>query len=266
MTIRSGSATVAIKTGIIAVCRSFGVSIKSFDRHGHDEYLRHKQIWSKFQTFTMVPEVLYIDNLRLASLIRDVGGDIIECGVWRGGMIAGIAELLGNERKYWLFDSFEGLPPAQEIDGLAAIRYQKDPQGEWYFNNCTADESEARHAMELATTHSVAFVKGWFKDTVHQADVGKIALLRLDGDWYESTMTCLEAFYPRIVEGGIVIIDDYHTWDGCARAVHDFLSRRSLADRIRQSLDGNAYIIKGQERAPSSTNPRMPSEAALTTV
>jgi O-methyltransferase len=260
------SATVAIKTGIITVCRTFGVSIKSFDRQRHNEYLRHRQIWSKFRTMTMVPEGLYIDNLRLASLVRGVAGDVVECGVWRGGMIAGIAELLGNDRKYWLFDSFEGLPPAQEIDGLSAIQYQKDPQGKWYFNNCTADESEARQAMTLAGTHSVAFVKGWFKDTVRDAGVGTIALLRLDGDWYESTITCLEAFYPKIAAGGIVIIDDYHTWDGCARAVHEFLSRGSFPDRIRESRDGNAYIIRGQEHAISSTNTGMPAEAALTSV
>jgi O-methyltransferase len=260
------SAKVAVKTGIINVCRTFGVSIKTFDRDQHNEYLRHKAISSKFRPFTMVPEVLYIDNLELAALIRHIPGDVVECGVWRGGMIAGIAELLGSSRKYWLFDSFEGLPAAQEIDGPAAIQYQNDPHGKWYFNNCTAEETYARQAMQLADRHNVEFVKGWFNDTVSRADVRKIALLRLDGDWYESTITCLEALYPKMSEGGIVIIDDYHTWDGCAKAVHDFLSRRSIADRIRQSHNGIAYIIKGQERLTCSTDARPSSEKTLTRV
>jgi O-methyltransferase len=213
----------------------------------------------------MVPEVLYIDNLELVSQIRDRPGDVVECGVWRGGMSAGIAELLGNDRKYWLFDSFEGLPPAQEIDGAAAIDYQNDPEGEWYFNNCAAEESYARQAMQLAGRDHVEIVKGWFKDTVCHAGVGAIALLRLDGDWYESTRTCLEAFYPKVVEGGMVIIDDYHTWDGCAKAVHDYLSHRSIADRIRESRNGNAYIIKGQEPVRPSTDAGLSSMTALTT-
>jgi O-methyltransferase len=242
------SATVALKTGIIRICRTLGVSIKRFDRVRHNEYLRHRAIFAQFSDFTMVPGDLYIDNLELASLIRGIPGDVVECGVWRGGMSAGVAELLGNNRKYWLFDSFEGLPPAQEIDGPAAVQYQNDPHGDWYYNNCTAEERYARQAMKLAGRDHVEFVKGWFKDTVRHPGVEKIALLRLDGDWYESTLTCLEAFFPKLSEGGIVIIDDYHTWDGCAKAVHDFLSRRSVADRIRQSRNGTAYIIKGQEQ------------------
>jgi O-methyltransferase len=85
---------------------------------------------------------------------------------------------------------------------------------------------------------------------------GGIALLRLDGDWYESTMACLDALYDRVVPGGLVIIDDYYTWDGCARAVHDFLSRRGVSARIRQWANAICYL-----RVPEQT----PHEASVDT-
>ncbi len=234
----------AIKRGIKACLRMMGYSLSRLDRARSEEARRHAAIASRFRQFTMVPEVLYLDNLRLASRVRDIPGDVVECGVWRGGMSAGIATLLGQHRDYWLFDSFQGLPPAQPIDGESAIRYQSDPSGPWYFDNCTAEEGYAQRAMALSEALRVHIVKGWFHETVHHAEVDRIALLRLDGDWYESTMTCLEAFYPKVVPGGLTIIDDYYTWDGCARAVHDYLSRNGSADRIQQSEGGNAYIMK----------------------
>ncbi|HNP99483.1 MAG TPA: TylF/MycF/NovP-related O-methyltransferase, partial [Bacteroidia bacterium] len=76
--------------------------------------------------------------------------------------------------------------------------------------------------------------------------VKQISLLRLDGDWYESTYTCLEAFYPKVSDGGYIVIDDYYQWEGCAKAVHDYLSKHQLSDRIHQTAHGVAYIIKNK--------------------
>ena len=131
----------------------------------------------------MVSEELYLDNLRLASRVVNVPGDIVECGVWRGGMVAGIAELLGSHRRYWLFDSFEGLPAAREIDGIAAIEWQNNPKGEFYYENCRAEQRYAQQAMQMATSGPVEIIAGWFENTVGSANLAKIALLRLDGDW-----------------------------------------------------------------------------------
>jgi O-methyltransferase len=86
--------------------------------------------------------------------------------------------------------------------------------------------------------------KGFFKDTLPDFDPGPIALLRLDADWYESTMECLTHLFDRVVPDGIIILDDYYTWDGCSRALHDFLSYRKAVERI-QSFDGVCFLRKG---------------------
>src|SRR5262245_55056045 len=110
----------AVTRGLKKALQVMGVSVSRFD---YDEPRRYRQIAAKFKPFSMVGEAQYVDNLRLASQVRRISGDIVECGVWRGGMSAGIAEILGDDRTYWLFDSFEGLPPTQEIDGPAAARW-----------------------------------------------------------------------------------------------------------------------------------------------
>src|SRR4051794_29572601 len=76
-----------------------------------------QKIFYKFHEFTMIPEKVFIDNLQLCLPYKNVPGNIVECGVWRGGMIAAVAEKLGNDCSYFLCDSFEGLPPVQDIDG-----------------------------------------------------------------------------------------------------------------------------------------------------
>lgn len=229
------------------IYKAVGLQVSRYDAAraaGRRDFFAHREVYRKFQEFTMMPLLGYIDNLALAKRCRDLPGDVVECGVWRGGMIAGMAQILGCGKKYWLFDSFEGLPPAKTRDGEAAIRWQekKDPAN--FHDNCSADQTFAIEAMLRAGSPPHQIVKGWFSETVPRAAVQQIALLRLDGDWYDSTMCCLEHLYPKVVAGGIVIIDDYHFWDGCSRAVHDYLSKHDIADRISQTHHGVAYIIK----------------------
>ena len=193
----------------------------------------------------MVPESHYIDNLYLVDQCRAIEGAVVECGVWRGGMIAGVAKLLGSEREYYLFDSFEGLPEPELIDGEGALAWAKNTEGDWYHNNCKAEINFAQAAMELSGAGSYTCVKGWFDVTVPNYNLeDEIALLRLDGDWYESTMTCLQAFYPQVAHNGYIIIDDYYAWDGCSRAVHDYLSSIKSASRVQQTKNNVAYIVK----------------------
>jgi O-methyltransferase len=174
----------------------------------------------------MIPEATYVRNLQIADRVRNVNGLVVECGVWRGGMIAGIAELLGPERRYYLFDSFEGLPPAQEIDGPHALAWQADVSSPTYYDNCSAPIESAQAAMQLSGAKDYTIVKGWFTETIPRfVAPDPIALLRLDGDWYESTLTSLSCLYPLVAEAGLIIVDDYYAWDGCARAVHEFLTR-----------------------------------------
>jgi O-methyltransferase len=192
----------------------------------------------------MIPQPDYILNLQLAERVRAIPGAVVECGVWRGGMIAGIAEILGSSRDYILCDSFQGLPKARPIDGPEAFRWQRNINGPTYHNNCTASEDDARSAMALSPARRVQIASGWFEATLpHLRLDDGIALLRLDADWYESTTTCLENLYHRLAPGGLVVIDDYYTWDGCARALHDFLARHQLAVRVRQWANAICFIL-----------------------
>ena len=206
---------------------------------------RFVKIYLDYKDFTMIPESLYYGNLKIVdSLVPNIKGDVVECGVWRGGMIAGISTLLGNNRNYYLFDSFEGLPTATETDGEAALQWQKNTTGYNYHDNCKAEIEFAEKAMSK-TNNNYSLRKGWFSETLPVFKPEKpIALLRLDGDWYESTIDCLKNLYQYVNYGGIIIIDDYYTWDGCSRAVHDFLSSIKSVSRMSQSPEGICYIIK----------------------
>ncbi len=208
---------------------------------------KYTQLYEKYQNYTMVSKKAFINNLKLVAekLPPSPSGDIVECGVWRGGMIAAISEVIGSHRSYYLYDSFEGLPDAQDIDGLAAKQWQKNTNSKYYHDNCRAEQAYAEKAMQLAHAPHCFFKKGWFEQTIPQAQFSDgISLLRLDADWYDSTMICLKYLYPQIVNKGLIIIDDYYTWEGCAKAVHDYLSTQASTSRVHQFHDTIAYIIK----------------------
>lgn len=208
-----------------------------------------RTIYRKYRASTLVHEAAYVDNLELCAKFRATPGCVVECGVWRGGMSAGIAEVLGPDRQYFLFDSFEGLPPAREdLDGAWVVAVQSNTKSPHHHNNCAAAQEEAAAAMKLSGTPSFSLVKGWFNETLPRfVPPCEIAILRLDGDLYESTRVCLENLYPHVAPGGIVIVDDYNSWNGCARAVHEYLARigtPNAVPRLREFHDKVSYLIK----------------------
>ncbi len=100
---------------------------------------RYLSLYFKYRNDTMIRPKPFVENLAIAdSVLRHLDGAVIECGTWRGGMSAALMELGGPDRPYRFFDSFEGLPPAEEIDGKSANAYQKDTQSPSYHDNCTA--------------------------------------------------------------------------------------------------------------------------------
>jgi len=209
------------------------------------EYLKYVPIYHKYKEFTMIGKDDCVQCLSLISKFTDVKGVVVECGVWRGGMSAAMADVLGKERKYYLFDSFEGLPPAKEIDGQAALAWQNDVNSPGYYDNCKAEMEWAEKAMKKTGADKYKLVKGWFENTLPTYNFEeKIAVLRLDADWYESTMVCLENLFPKMAEGGIIIFDDYYVWDGCSKALHDYLSKNKRTERIMQAYSCGCYIIK----------------------
>lgn len=204
------------------------------------------EIYWRYQSFTMIEPGTYLNNLLLVEAQAPITGCVVECGVWRGGMSAGMADILGGTRFHYLIDSFQGLPPAQTIDGPAANAFQADKTSPGYFDNCTAERGFAERAMSLSNAREYELIVGWFKDTLPGFIPREpIAVLRLDADWYESTMTCLINLYDHIVEGGLIIFDDYYIYDGCSRAVHDFLAERKLAAKLQGDRDyAIAYFSK----------------------
>jgi len=198
--------------------------------------------YNRVRAHTMVPEWKFHNNCRIAEIITrpNVPGCVVECGVWKGGMSAGLFLTLGPERTYYLLDGFMGLPPAQEIDGASALQWQAATASPKYYNNCKASAAEASAIMEEVGCHDFHIIEGWLDDTLPSFDPGPIALLRLDVDWHEATLLCLNQLYGRVVHGGVIIFDDYDAWDGCRIAVDSFIGWKNI------SKFGDAYYhIKG---------------------
>jgi O-methyltransferase len=159
-------------------------------------------------------------------------------------MSAGIAALLGDDRAYYLYDSFEGLPTAGDEDAT----HGRASSAKSWEGRLKASEEHASEAMKLAGATRVNVVKGWFRETLPGYDGAPIAILRLDGDFYASIMDSLVNLWRYVVSGGLIILDDYYTWTGCTRAVHDFLSQNQLSEPIQQFRGTYAYIVKERDK------------------
>jgi O-methyltransferase len=179
-----------------------------------------------------------LDNLHhcIRTVIEDgISGDVIETGVWRGGasmyMRAVLKAYRDAERVVWVADSFQGVPP---------------PDAERY----PADRGDPLHTIDyLAVSEAgvranfgrygllddrVRFLPGWFKDTLPQAPIQRLAVMRLDGDLYESTMDALTHLYPRLSPGGFVIVDDYGAMASCREATEDFRREEGIQEPLQE--------------------------------
>ena len=164
----------------------------------------------------------------LLSVDRDgIQGDVVECGVWRGGNIM-MARIVSPERKCWLYDTFDGMTmPDPDLDvkpdGWRAIdRYHLKINGgtKW----AAAPIEEVQESFKaLGLEENCIWVRGPVEDTLLSGDLPRsIAVLRLDMDWHSPTKIALERLYPLLVPGGFLIIDDYGHWLGCKKAVDDY--------------------------------------------
>ena len=184
-----------------------------------------------------------IDNLRacVTQVLRDdVPGDLIETGVWRGGaciFMRGVLKAHGvTDRTVWVADSFEGLPKNREDS------HPSDAGNELWARSQLAvslEDVKANFARYELLDAQVRFLKGWFVDTLPSAPIERLAVLRLDGDLYASTMDALDALYPKLSPGGYCIVDDYLVIDACKQAVHDYRDRHGITEEI-VPIDGDA--------------------------
>jgi O-methyltransferase len=191
---------------------------------------------------------------RIASLCEasryivraQIPGDVVECGVWRGGSMMAVArtllELGETSRQLFLYDTFEGMPPPGEKDvtyagtpaaALMDEARKDDPSSIW----CYAPLEAVRKAVLSVgyAPEKAHFIQGKVEQTIPRTVPERIALLRLDTDWYESTRHELIHLFPRLSRGGVLIIDDYGHWKGARQAVDEYLAEsgsRLLLNRI----------------------------------
>lgn len=163
-------------------------------------------------------------------LRNEVPGDLIETGAWRGGTTIFMRALLNaygvTDRKVWVADTFEGLPiPKNKDDGwdLSQVDYLK----------VSLEQVKSNFDKFELLDEQVKFLKGWFCDTLPNAPINNLAILRLDGDMYSSTMDSLQNLYHKVCKGGYVIVDDYYSWSPCRRAVTDYLAKNSIEPEIK---------------------------------
>ena len=220
--------------GIEVIKRSDESVLKQFDPQ-----IRETVDLVKPYTMTPVYKITELcEAVRYLSR-NEIPGDFVECGVWRGGsMMASALTLLQEndaERQLYLFDTFSGMSEPTQHDisltsGNRAIdkyrdRARSDSGSDW----CFASQEEVRENMAITRypEHLVHLVPGKVEDTIPEYAPAKIALLRLDTDWYESTLHELNNLFDRVQAGGVLIIDDYDSWQGARKATDEFLEARS---------------------------------------
>jgi O-methyltransferase len=168
-----------------------------------------------------------------------IPGDLIECGVWRGGatiFMRGVLKAYDDRtRKVWVSDSFQGLPPPD------AARFPADTGDTLHkMGGLAVGVEQVKHNFERygLLDDQVQFLVGWFKDTLPTAPIEQLAVARLDGDMYESTIQAIEALYPKLSPGGFCIVDDYGSHASQAgKAINDYRKEHGITDEI-VDIDG----------------------------
>lgn len=167
-------------------------------------------------------------------------GDIVECGVWKGGSCMMAAQILAEnndtQRNIYLYDTFDGMTQPTDIDTQVSnmkkraldIWHKKTRSGKNIW--CNASLTEVKENMKKTTypSKNILFVKGKVENTLKKSVPIKIALLRLDTDWYESTKVELETLYPKLAKGGVLILDDYGYWNGARKAVDEYFADKPI--------------------------------------
>jgi len=186
-------------------------------------------------------------NVRMAleSVIEDgVEGDFIETGAWRGGTCIYARAILAahgvTDRTVWVADSFQGLPAPD-------AKFEADAGDQHYTKIDLAislEQVQENFRRYDLLDEQVQFLKGWFSDTLPDAPIDKLAVLRLDGDMYASTMDALDALYDKLQPGGYLIVDDYNAVRGCKLAIHDFRDAHGITDEIHDIDWASVYWRK----------------------
>jgi len=228
-----------IKASIARLFNSLGYTVV---RKGLGFTAEEQKAYQKVQEYTATTVerlVGLIDAVRYVS-INEIPGDIVECGVWRGGSIMAamrtLLELGDVSRDFHLFDTFEGMTEPTDRDVMydgqtakALIDRDKASHGADH-NWCVASLEDVRqHVLSIGyPKEKVHFIQGKVEETIPRHAPPKIALLRLDTDWYDSTIHELFHLYPRLSSQGVLIIDDYGHWEGARQATDEYFAKTKL--------------------------------------
>lgn len=239
------------------IIRRFGVDLVRYNPVPVDMTPEERALIGFVRPFTMTsPErVAALANAVRWMIETKIPGDVVECGVWRGGSMMAIAKTLidcgVDDRELHLFDTYTGMtaPTAEDRDhagSSAAGRFEETRDGDDQSDWCRAGIAEVR--ANLAHTgypeHRLHFVPGKVEETIPSGAPERIALVRLDTDWYASTKHELVHLWPRLVSGGICIIDDYGHWAGSRQAVDEYFEEQGLRVLMHRIDYSGRLVIK----------------------
>ncbi|MFD2823313.1 TylF/MycF/NovP-related O-methyltransferase [Lacinutrix iliipiscaria] len=196
-----------------------------------------KEIIKKTNNFTMTSSERIVSLIRATEYVikNNIEGSIVECGVWKGGSIMAVLHTLNQlkkEKDVFLYDTFEGMTYPTDED--FSVKKQQSAKEIYVDKNgvmCYSSLEEVQSNIQSVDYNKdhIHFIKGKVEDTIPDHNTPeKIALLRLDTDWYESTKHEMEHLFPRLEKGGIIIIDDYGHWSGCKKAVDEYLDKNNI--------------------------------------
>jgi O-methyltransferase len=213
------------------------------------------QLVERVRPYTMTSDdKLYALYGAIQHIVRTgVRGDVVECGVWRGGssMLAALtfAQAGDEGRAIWLYDTFEGMPPPSARDTDRFGTQAKEVLGQFErapgLNNpwAYATLQDVQQNMDRTAYANVRLVPGMVEDTIPAQAPDRISLLRLDTDWYESTRHELNHLYPRLEPGGILLLDDYGWWSGARQAVDEYFAETPIF-LVRVGTEGARIAVK----------------------
>jgi hypothetical protein len=220
------------------VLRPFGLELRRSGMRHPEVTADERALMNKYRSYTMTPEIRQWTLLKAIEYAdrNDLVGDVVECGVWRGGNVMMSKEYRNGSsisRRFWLYDTFAGMTEPTEHDitpgGNRAMQTflarRKADHTDWAY--ASLEEVRSNFEMFGLLDDSVVFRKGMVEDTLPTEPLpDQIAVLRLDTDWYESTLVELQVLYPRLVQGGVLIVDDFGDWLGAKKAVDEYFDGR----------------------------------------